>query len=143
MTSQGAQRLREELQHLREEELPRLNNATSYEEKERKGMINARISFIEQTLERAKIVDPTQMTGDMVVFGATVELIDPDSGKTWRVQIVGQEEADEQQGRISMTSPLGRTLIGRKAGDVVKYITPSGEGGEAEIEEVLYVRDGA
>ncbi|MGW7595651.1 GreA/GreB family elongation factor, partial [Streptomyces rubiginosohelvolus] len=74
MTSQGAQRLREELQHLREEELPRLNNATSYEEKERKGMINARISFIEQTLERAKIVDPTQMTGDMVVFGATVEL---------------------------------------------------------------------
>ncbi|MFC8567458.1 GreA/GreB family elongation factor [Streptomyces sp. NPDC057245] len=139
MTSHGAKRLREELRNLREEELPRLDNATSYEEKERKGMIDARISYIEQTLDRAEIVDPAQMAGDKVQFSATVELTDVDSDKTWRVQIVGPEEADEKQGRISAASPLARALLGCEAGDSVKSITPSGERVDAEIEKVLYI----
>jgi transcription elongation factor GreA len=81
---------------------------------------------IEDRLSRAMVIDPTTLSGDKVVFGATVTLVDEEN-KTVRYQLVGQTEADARVGRISYNSPLGRALIGREVGDEVEYSTPSGE----------------
>jgi transcription elongation factor GreA len=81
---------------------------------------------IEDRLSRAMIIDPTTLSGDKVVFGATVNLVDEEKQKV-RYQLVGQTEADARVGRISYNSPLGRALIGREVGDEVEFSTPSGE----------------
>jgi transcription elongation factor GreA len=101
-------------------------NAEYHAAKERQGQIEASIMDIEDRLSRAMIIDPTTLSGDKVVFGATVNLVDEEKQKV-RYQLVGQTEADARVGRISYNSPLGRALIGREVGDEVEFSTPSGE----------------
>ena len=101
-------------------------NAEYHAAKERQGQIEAMIADIEDKLSRAQIIDPTTLSGDKVVFGATVHLLDEDE-KPIKYQIVGQTEADAKVGRISYNSPLGKALIGRRADDEVEVTVPSGD----------------
>jgi len=101
-------------------------NAEYHAAKERQSHNEAQIAECEDRLARAQIIDPTMLSGDKVVFGATVKLIDEDDHEV-RYQIVGETEADAKKGRISYSSPVGRALIGRRIGDDVEVITPSGE----------------
>ena len=101
-------------------------NAEYHAAKERQGQVEATIGDIEDKLSRAQIIDPTTLSGDRIVFGATVHLVDEDD-KPIKYQIVGQMEADAKVGRISYNSPLGRALIGRNVGDDVEVSTPSGD----------------
>src|SRR3954464_8826499 len=101
-------------------------NAEYHAAKERQGQIEASISDIEDKLSRAQVIDPKELSGDKVVFGATVTLLDEDE-KPVKYQIVGQTEADAKGGRISYNSPLGRGLIGRKVDEEVEVTVPAGE----------------
>ncbi len=101
-------------------------NAEYHAAKERQGQIEAQVMELEDKLARAVVIDPTTLSGDKVVFGATVGLIDEDD-KEITYQIVGQTEADAKRGRISYSSPLGRALIGRRVHEEVEVTTPSGD----------------
>ncbi len=101
-------------------------NAEYHAAKERQGQVEAEIADLESKLSRAQIIDPRDLSGDKIVFGATVTLQDEDD-KTIRYQIVGETEADAKVGRISFNSPLGRALIGRKVGEEVEVTVPSGD----------------
>ena len=101
-------------------------NAEYHAAKERQGQIEAQIADYEDKLARAMVVDPKTLSGDKVVFGATVRLLDEDD-KPVTYQIVGEVEADAKRGRISYNSPLGRALIGRLKGEEVEVVTPSGD----------------
>lgn len=101
-------------------------NAEYHAAKERQGQIEAMIADIEDRLARAQIIDPTTLSGDKIVFGATVTLIDEDD-KPIKYQIVGQTEADAKEGRISYNSPIGRALIGRRIDDEVEVSVPAGD----------------
>jgi transcription elongation factor GreA len=101
-------------------------NAEYHAAKERQGQIEATIADVEDQLSRAMVIDPKSLSGDKVVFGATVTLRDEDDKKV-RYQLVGQVEADANQGRNSFNSPLGRALIGRQVGEEVEVSTPSGD----------------
>jgi transcription elongation factor GreA len=101
-------------------------NAEYHAAKERQGQVEAMIADIEDRLSRAIVIDPKTLSGDKVVFGATVHLIDEDE-KPVTYQIVGQTEADARSGRISFSSPLGRALIGRKVDEEVEVTVPSGD----------------
>ncbi len=140
MLSEGHQRLTEELHRLKSIERPAIvaaieearahgdlsENAEYHAAKERQGQNEAMIADIESQLSRALVIDPTTLSGDRVVFGATVHLLDDDD-KPVTYQIVGNSEADARLGRISYVSPLGRALIGRSVGDDVEVSTPSGD----------------
>jgi len=140
MTPEGQARLREELKRLKEVELPQVvrdigtarehgdlsENAEYHAAKERQGMIVARISFIEQTLARAEVIDPSKLKGTKVQFGARVKLLNIANDEEQVYQIVGPEEADIKQGRISIASPLARGLLGHEIGDEVKVQMPAG-----------------
>ena len=139
MLAEGHQRLAAELKLLREER-PRIveaieearahgdlsENAEYHAAKERQGQVEAMIGDLEDRINRAQIIDPTTLSGDRIVFAATVTLLD-DADKPIRYQIVGQTEADAKVGRISYNSPLGRALIGRKVGEEIKVTVPSGD----------------
>ncbi len=112
-------------------------NAEYHAAKERQGHIEAQVIDLEDKLARAIIIDPTTLSGDKVVFGATVHLI-YDEDKAIVYQIVGQMEADARIGRISFNSPLGRALIGRRVGEEVEVNTPSGDR-YYEIESVEFI----
>lgn len=101
-------------------------NAEYHAAKERQGQVEATIADLEDKLSRAQVIDPTTLSGDKIVFGATVTLLDEDD-KPVRYQIVGQAEADARMGMISYNSPLGRALIGKQVGDDVEVTVPSGE----------------
>ena len=101
-------------------------NAEYHAAKERQGQIEAMIADIEDKLSRAQVIDPTELSGDKVVFGATVTLLDEDDNPI-TYQLVGQTEADAKTGRISYNSPLGRALIGRQVDDEVEVTVPSGD----------------
>ena len=101
-------------------------NAEYHAAKERQGQIEAMIADLEDRLSRALVIDPSTLSGDKVVFGATVTLLDEEDKKI-RYQLVGQQEADAKVGRISYNSPLGRALIGREVGDEVEVTTPAGD----------------
>jgi len=101
-------------------------NAEYHAAKERQGQVEATIADIEDKLSRAVIIDPKTLSGDKIVFGATVTMLDEDD-KEVRYQLVGQMEADAKAGRISYNSPLGRALIGRKVDEEVEVTVPSGE----------------
>lgn len=140
MLAEGHAALQSELNRLKTVERPAIveaieearahgdlsENAEYHAAKERQGQIEAQIMELEDKLARAQVIDPKTLSGDKVVFGATVHLLDEDD-KPVTYQIVGQTEADAKAGRISYSSPLGRALIGRKVGDEVEVITPSGE----------------
>ena len=101
-------------------------NAEYHAAKERQGQVEASTSDIEDKVSRAQIIDPATLSGDRVIFGATVTLLDEDE-KPIRYQIVGQTEADAGKGRISYNSPIGRALIGKQLGEEVEVTVPSGE----------------
>jgi transcription elongation factor GreA len=101
-------------------------NAEYHAAKERQGQVEASIGDLEDKLSRAQIIDPTTLSGDRIVFGATVSLLDEDD-KPVKYQIVGLAEADARVGRISYNSPLGRALIGRRVDDEVEVTVPSGD----------------
>ncbi|HJP67548.1 MAG TPA: transcription elongation factor GreA [Sphingomicrobium sp.] len=140
MLAEGHRKLSDELKRLRSEERPAIveaieearahgdlsENAEYHAAKERQGQIEATIADLEDRLSRAMVIDPTTLSGDRVVFGATVTLLDEDE-KQVRYQLVGQTEADARVGKISYNSPLGRALIGRQKGDEVEVSTPSGD----------------
>ncbi len=101
-------------------------NAEYHAAKERQGQVEASIADIEDKLSRAQVIDPTTLSGDKIVFGATVSLLDEDE-QPIKYQIVGQAEADAKDGRISYSSPLGRALIGRQVGEEIEVTVPSGD----------------
>jgi transcription elongation factor GreA len=139
MLAEGYEKLSRELKLLKEErpliveaiEEARAHgdlseNAEYHAAKERQGQVEATISDLEGKLSRAQIIDPTTLSGDKIVFGATVTLLDEDE-KPVKYQIVGEAEADARKGRISYSSPLGRALIGRLLDDEVEVSVPSGD----------------
>lgn len=139
MLAEGYEKLTRELKALREER-PKIvdaieearahgdlsENAEYHAAKERQGQVEATIGDLEDKISRAQIIDPKTLSGDRIVFGATVTLLDEDD-KPVRYQIVGQAEADAKVGRISYNSPLGRALIGRKVEDEIEVTVPSGD----------------
>src|SRR5919112_4160106 len=139
MLEEGHRKLNDELKRLKSErpeiveaiEAARAHgdlseNAEYHAAKERQGQVEATIADIEDQLARAMVIDPATLSGDKVVFGATVTLVDEEDKKV-KYQLVGQTEADAKDGRISYNSPLGRALIGREVGDEVEVTTPSGD----------------
>lgn len=153
MTIAGAERLRTELQRLKTVERPAISraladarshgdiseNADYDAAKERQGFIEARIRDIEAKLAHAHVVDTAHIdAGGRVVFGATVDLEDQDSGARVSYQIVGDDEADARAGKISVNSPIARALIGKHAGETAEFEAPSGQR-EYEILAVRYV----
>ena len=112
-------------------------NAEYHAAKERQGQVEAMLADAEDKLARALVIDPTELSGDKVVFGATVTLLDEDQKKV-KYQLVGQTEADARVGRISYNSPLGRALIGRIKGEDVEVSTPSGDR-YYEIAEIEFI----
>jgi len=152
LTVAGAEQLRAELHRLKTVERPSVieaiaearshgdlsENAEYDAAKERQGFIEGRIKDVEGTLSNAQIIDPALLDADgRCVFGATVELEDLDSGDTVTYQIVGEDEADIKQGKISVSSPVARALIGKYAGDVAEVQAPGGTR-EYEIVDVRY-----
>ncbi|WP_090482962.1 transcription elongation factor GreA [Qipengyuania nanhaisediminis] len=101
-------------------------NAEYHAAKERQGQVEAMIGDLEDKISRAQIIDPSTLSGDKVVFGATVTLLDEDD-KPVKYQIVGQTEADAAKGRISYTSPIARALIGKQVEEEVEVTVPSGD----------------
>ncbi|WP_121119194.1 transcription elongation factor GreA [Croceibacterium ferulae] len=101
-------------------------NAEYHAAKERQGQVEAQISDLEDRVSRAQIIDPATLSGNRIIFGATVTVLD-ENEKPQRYQIVGQTEADAKQGRISYESPLGRALIGKQVGEEVEVTVPSGD----------------
>ncbi|MFW6067339.1 MAG: transcription elongation factor GreA [Myxococcota bacterium] len=139
MTPEGFQALKEELARLKAER-PKISqeigtarehgdlreNAEYHAAKEKQGLNEARIADIEDKLSRAEVIDPSQLSGDRVKFGARVLLEEVDSGKEVTYRIVGPEEADIDEGTISVTSPVAKALINREVGDEVKVRVPGG-----------------
>lgn len=153
LTKRGADQLRDELQRLKSVERPAVINAIAearaqgdlsenaeYDAaKEKQGFIEGRIAEIESKLSAAQIIDPSSLDADgRVVFAATVELEDLESGDTVKYQIVGDDEADLDHGLISVSSPIARALIGKTEGDVAAVQAPSGVR-EYEIISVSYI----
>jgi transcription elongation factor GreA len=138
MLAEGYEKLTADLQYLRGER-PKIvdaieearshgdlaENAEYHAAKERQGQVEAQIAEIEDRVTRAQIIDPASLSGNRVVFGATVTVLD-EADKKQRYQIVGMTEADARQGRISYDSPLGRALIGKQVGEEVDVTVPSG-----------------
>jgi transcription elongation factor GreA len=150
MTPRGQQHLKDELRRLKEER-PKISkeieearahgdlseNAEYHAAKEKQGQAEARIRDLETKLALAQVIDPTRLSGTKVVFGATVTLADSDTEEEVVYSIVGEDEADIKQGRISVNAPLARAMIGREMGDTVRLKTAKGTR-EYEIVEVKF-----
>ena len=151
MTPRGQQNLKDELKRLREVERPKnvqdieearahgdlRENAEFNAAKEKQAFIEGRSREIESILAQAEVIDPGKLSGSRVVFGATVKLADTDSGDEVTYRIVGDFEADIKQGRIAISAPLARALIGRETGDTVTLKTGKGSR-EYQISEVRF-----
>ncbi len=153
LTVKGAERMRAELQELKGVQRPAIitaiaearahgdlsENAEYHAAKERQSFVEGRIAELESKLSNAQIIDPTTLDADgRCVFGATVELEDLESGESVTYQIVGDDEADLKEGKISISSPLARALIGKSSGEVAEVQAPGGVR-EYEILDVRYV----
>ena len=153
LTVTGAQRLREELDNLKSVRRPAVisaiaearahgdlkENAEYHAAREQQGFIEGRIQELESTLSHAQLIDvATLNAGNRVVFGATVDLVDADSGSEVTYQIVGDLEADIKHGRISISSPIARALIGKHEGDTITIEAPGGSR-EYDIIAVRYI----
>jgi transcription elongation factor GreA len=140
MTAQGFSALEAEIKHLKQVERPAViraisearahgdlsENAEYHSAKERQSFIEGRVLELEDKLSRAQVIDVSKLSGKVVKFGATVTLVDEDTDQKSKYQIVGDLEADFAKGRISISSPLARALIGKTNGDTVEVNTPSG-----------------
>jgi len=151
MTKQGSEALREELAYRKGEKRHQIianieearahgdlsENAEYHAAKEDQGMNESRVKTLEDRIARSQIIDPAVIDSDRIVFGATVNLVDCDTEKEVTYQIVGEDEADIESGKISVTSPIARALIGKEEGDAAIVHAPSGER-EYEIQEITY-----
>ena len=140
MTAAGFQRLQEDLKHLKGTERPAIiraiaearehgdlsENAEYHAARERQSFIEGQIGEIEDRISRAEVIDASKLTGNTVKFGATVTLVDEDTDEEATYQLVGEFEADINAGRLSITSPLARALIGKTVGDNIEVTTPGG-----------------
>jgi transcription elongation factor GreA len=154
MTPAGLVRLKEELKRLKTVDRPRIvkeiadarshgdisENAEYHAAKEKQSHVEGRITQVEHWIASAEVIDVSRLSGDRVVFGATVHLTDSQSGDEVLYRIVGELEADLKQGKISVTSPIARALIGKVEGDVVRVRAPGGER-EYEIDRVEFVEE--
>ncbi len=150
MTSAGYEQLNEELKKLKFEDRPAVvaaieearghgdlsENAEYQTAREKQSFIEGRIQDLEAALSRAQVIDPKTLSGDAVLFGATVDVSDTDTDQKQTYQIVGQYEANLEKGLISYISPLAKALIGKAVGDFVEVQTPKGE----KTYEVLAIR---
>jgi len=150
MTAEGYAALDAELKRLKTEERPAViqaiaearshgdlsENAEYHAAKERQSFIEGRVAELEDKLARAQVIDVSRLSGSNIKFGATVTLLDEDSGEEAEYKIVGEDEADVRAGKVSITSPVARALIGKEEGDVVEVAAPGG----AKSYEVLKVR---
>lgn len=151
MTVAGHAAMEEELKRLKSVERPRIiaaisearkhgdlsENAEYHAAKEQQGLNEARVAELEDMLARAEVIDVSKLSGKTVKFGATVKLVDEDTEEEVTYKIVGDNEADVKQGRISISSPISRALIGKTVGDSVEVSTPGG-GKSYEILKVQF-----
>ena len=140
MTAEGFARLEEELKQLKTVERPAViraiaearehgdlsENAEYHAARERQSFIEGRVAELEDKIARAEVIDVKKLSGKQVIFGATVTLVDEDTEEKIKYQLVGQDESDISAGRLSISSPLARALIGKKVGDTVEVSTPGG-----------------
>lgn len=152
ITAAGYQALQDEFKQRTSQERPRIvaaiaearahgdlsENAEYHAAKEQQGMNEAKITELEDRIQRAEVIDPTTLSGDTVKFGATVTLIDEDTEEEKVYQIVGESEAAVKDGKISITSPIARALIGKAEEDVVEVAAPGGAR-SYEIVKVAYI----
>ena len=141
MTAQGWASLEEELKHLKSVARPEViraiaearehgdlsENAEYHAARERQSFIEGRVAELEDKMARAEVIDIATLSGDTVKFGATVTLVDEDTDEKIRYQLVGELEADVKGGRLAITAPLARAIIGKQVGDSVEVNTPKGE----------------
>src|SRR5918998_1533819 len=140
MTGEGYKALDEELKRLKSVERPSViaaisearshgdlsENAEYHAAKDQQGWIEGQIAEIEDKMARAQVIDVAKLSGKQVKFGATVSVVDEDTEEEARYQIVGEHEADVKKGKVSVTSPIARAMIGKEMGDVVEVNTPGG-----------------
>lgn len=140
MTAEGHKALDEELKHLKSVERPAViaaisearehgdlsENAEYHAAKERQGWIEGRVQELEDKIARAQVIDVTKMSGSQVKFGATVTVVDEDTDQESTYKIVGDDEADVKSGKISLSSPIARSMINKEEGDVVEVNAPGG-----------------
>ncbi len=140
MTIEGFQKLETELHRLKAVERPRIiqaiaearahgdlsENAEYHAAKEAQGLNESKVADLEDKLSRAEVIDTTKMSGDKIKFGATVTLIDEDTDEKVKYKIVGETEADVREGKVSISSPIARALIGKSKGDNAEVTTPKG-----------------
>ena len=141
MTLPGLKRLEDELRNLKSVERPAViaaiaearshgdlsENAEYHAARERQSFIEGRVQELEEVISAVEVIDPSTLSGDMVKFGAHVRLLDEETEKEMSYQIVGQHEADIKQGRLSISSPLAKTLIGKKVGSSISVPAPGGD----------------
>ncbi|GAB6040271.1 transcription elongation factor GreA [Endothiovibrio diazotrophicus] len=152
LTVRGAEMMRTELEELKRVKRPAViqaiaearahgdlkENAEYHAAREQQGFIEGRIKELEAKLSNAQIIDPTAVNANgKVIFGCTVDLVDVESDEEMTYQLVGEDEADIKQGRISISSPIARALIGKEEGDIAAVQAPGGVR-EYEIAEVRY-----
>lgn len=152
MTAGGFARLEEELRYLKSTARPEViraiaearehgdlsENAEYHAARERQSFIEGRVMELEDKIARAEVIDVASLNGDTVKFGATVTLVDEDTEAETAYQLVGEMEADVKEGRLSITAPLARALIGKEVGDSVEVMTPAGSKAY-EILKVQYI----
>ncbi|MCC6205148.1 MAG: transcription elongation factor GreA [Hyphomicrobiales bacterium] len=152
MTARGFDTLKEELRWRQQEERPRIieaiaearshgdlsENAEYHAAKEQQSLNEGRVNELEDLIARAEVIDVSKLTGEKVKFGATVQLVDEDTEENKTYQIVGDQEADVKAGRISISSPIARALIGKEVGDTIEVNAPGGARGY-EIVKVQFV----
>ncbi len=151
ITGKGFSALEEELRHRQQVERPRIiqaisdarslgdlsENAEYHAAKEAQSLNEGRILELESMISRAEIIDVSKLSGDRIKFGATVKLVDEDTEEEKTYQIVGEPEADVRSGRVSITSPIARALMGKTVGDTVEVTTPGG-GKSYEVLKVMF-----
>jgi transcription elongation factor GreA len=152
MTVAGYAALEQELKRRQQQERPRIiqaiaearshgdlsENAEYHSAKEQQSLNEGRIAELEDKLSRAEVIDVSKLSGTTVKFGATVRVVDEDTEDERAYQLVGENEADVKQGKVSITSPLARALIGKKVGDTVEVNTPGG-GKSYEILKIDFI----
>ncbi|MFO1519170.1 MAG: transcription elongation factor GreA [bacterium] len=151
ITPQGLQKLKDELKRLKSVERPKIvqeievarghgdlsENAEYEAAKEKQGQIMSRIAEVEDKIARAQVIDPSSLNHSKIVFGATVKLLDVNSGDETTYQIVGEDESNVKEGRISVQSVIAKHLIGKEVSDIVTIVTPKGKR-ELEVLEISF-----
>ena len=152
MTNEGFEALKEELRWRQQEERPRIieaiaearshgdlsENAEYHAAKEQQSLNEGRVAELEDLVARAEVIDISKLSGDKIKFGATVALVDEDTEEKKTYKIVGDQEADVKAGRISISSPIARALIGKEVGDTIEVNAPGGARGY-EIVKVQFI----